>query len=160
MTGDPPPSPLTGARPTNSSKRLGWALFGLRLSIFLVMLMWTLDKFIRPEHSAGVFSHFYAVTGLDQAAFVVIGAMELVLLLAFVAGLARRCTYGAVLLLHGVSTLSAWHQYAHPYEGTNLLFFAAWPMLAGCTALYLLRDADSMTIDGRRQAACGNPGHT
>lgn len=144
----------------NSSKQLGWALLGLRLSIFLVMLMWTLDKFIRPEHSAGVFSHFYAITGLGQDAFFVIGAMELALLLAFVAGLARRFTYGAVLLLHAVSTLSAWHQYADPYEGTHLLLFAAWPMLAGCAALYLLRDADSMTIDGRRQAARGNPGHS
>lgn len=144
----------------NSPKRLGWALLGLRLSIFLVMLVWTLDKFIRPEHSAGVFSHYYAVTGLGSAAFFVIGAVELALLLAFVAGLARRYTYGAVLLLHAVSTLSAWHQYMHPYEGTNLLFFAAWPMLAACAALYLLRDADTMTIGGQRQqTARGDTGH-
>jgi putative oxidoreductase len=143
----------------NSSKRLSWALLGLRLSIFLVMLMWTLDKFIRPEHSAGVFAHFYAVTGLGNATFLVIGAMELVLLLAFVIGFARRYSYGAVLLLHAISTLSAWHQYAHPYEATNLLFFAAWPMLAACVALYLLRDADTMTLAGRQQAAQGQSGH-
>ena len=137
----------------NSTKRLSWALLGLRLAIFLVMLMWTLDKFIRPEHSAGVFTHFYAVTGLGNATFLLIGALELVLLLAFVIGFARRYTYGAVLLLHAISTLSAWHQYMHPYEGTNLLFFAAWPMLAACAALYLLRDADSMTLGGRQEAA-------
>lgn len=144
----------------NSPKRLSWALLGLRLSIFLVMLMWTLDKFIRPEHSAGVFAHFYAVTGLGNATFLVIGAMELLLLLAFVAGLARRYTYGAVLLLHAISTLSAWHQYTHPYEGTNLLFFAAWPMLAAGAALYLLRDADTMTLAGRQQAAQGQSGRS
>jgi putative oxidoreductase len=26
----------------------------------------------------------------------------------------------------------------------NLLFFAAWPMLAACIALYLLRDQDTL----------------
>ena len=33
----------------------------------------------------------------------------------------------------------------------NLLFFAAWPMLAACLALYLLRDYDRLaSIDARR----------
>lgn len=42
-----------------------------------------------------------------------------------------------VLLLHGISTLSSYRQYLDPFN--NLLFFAAWPMLAACFALYLLR---------------------
>lgn len=134
----------------NLPRRLSWALLGLRLSIFLVMLMWTLDKFVRPEHSAGVFAHFHAIAGFGNAAFLAIGAMELVLLLAFVVGFARRYSYGVVLLLHAASTLSAWHQYAHPYEGIHLMFFAAWSMLVGCAALYLLRDADALTVDAAR----------
>jgi len=49
-----------------------------------------------------------------------------------------------VLLLHGVSTLSSFHQYRFPFENkTNLLFFAAWPMLAACFTLYYLRDLDT-----------------
>lgn len=133
----------------NPGKRLSLSLLGLRLSVFLVMLMWTLDKFNHPEHAAGVFSHFYAVDGLGTSVFVILGALELVLLLAFVLGLARRFTYGAVLLLHTGSTMSSWQQYLHPYEGSNLLFFAAWPMLAACLALYLLRDSDGFTVGGR-----------
>lgn len=133
-----------------TAKRLSLSLLGLRLTVFLVMLMWTLDKFIRPEHAAGVFAHFYALGGLGTSVLVILGALELVLLLAFVTGFARRFSYGAVLLLHAGSTLAAWQQYLHPHEGANLLFFAAWPMLAACLALYLLRDADGMTIDGRR----------
>ena len=32
----------------------------------------------------------------------------------------------------------------------NLLFFAAWPMLAACFALYLLRDLDTLgVVSGR-----------
>lgn len=144
----------------NAAKRLSLSLLGLRLTVFLVMLMWTLDKFVRPEHAAGVFEHFYALGGFGSMAFVILGALELLLLLAFVAGFARRFSYGAVLLLHAGSTLSSWHQYLHPQEGANLLFFTAWPMLAACFALYLLRDFDSMTIDGRRNAARNKPPET
>jgi putative oxidoreductase len=134
----------------NTAKRLSLSLLGLRLTVFLVMLMWTVDKFIRPEHAAGVFANFYALGGFGVPVLMILGVLELLLLLAFVTGFARRFSYGAVLLLHAGSTLSAWHQYLHPHEGANLLFFTAWPMLAACFALYLLRDADSMTIDGRR----------
>jgi len=134
----------------NAAKRLSLSLLAMRLTVFLVMLMWTVDKFIRPEHAAGVFANFYALGGLGASVFVILGVLELLLLLAFVTGFARRFSYGVVLLLHAGSTLAGWQQYLHPHEGANLLFFTAWPMLAACLALYLLRDADSMTIDGRR----------
>lgn len=136
----------------NAAKRLSLSLLGLRLTVFLVMLMWTLDKFIRPAHAAGIFAHFYALGGLGSVAFVILGVLELLLLLAFVIGFARRFSYGAVLLLHAGSTLAAWQRYLHPHEGENMLFFAAWPMLAACLALYLLRDFDSITIGGRKSA--------
>jgi len=46
------------------------------------------------------------------------------------------------LVLHAVSTLSSFKQYLAPFDGPNLLFFAAWPMLAACFALFILRDLD------------------
>ena len=79
----------------------------------------------------------------------------LALLTAFVAGFARRWSYGLVLLLHAVSTLSSWRQYLHPFEGASILFFAAWPMLAACLALYALRDSDTLTVEGRQQTNLG-----
>lgn len=130
----------------NQQRRLALSLLMLRLGIFVVMLMWTLDKFVRPDHAAGVFSNFYGISGLDAQLAYVLAGLELVLLLAFVVGIARRWSYGIVLLLHGVSTLTPWNQYLHPFEGPNLLFFAAWPMLAACAALYLLRDWDAYTL--------------
>ena len=98
------------------------------------------------QHQGRRLSKFYGIDGLDAQIAYVLGALELVLLLAFVAGVARRWSYGIVLVLHGVSTLSSWSQYLHPFERANLLFFAAWPMLAACAALYLLRDADIYTL--------------
>ena len=74
----------------------------------------------------------------------VIGAIEMFILLLFVAGYKKQYTYGAVLALHAVSTLASFKQYLAPFDGPNLLFFAAWPMLAACFALFNLRDQDKM----------------
>ena len=136
----------------NSDRRLAWVLLVLRASIFLVMLMWTLDKFIRPDHAAAVFEHFYALASLSWWASYVLGGGELLLLLGFILGIWQRFTYGAVLALHAVSTVSSYYQYFHPYQDTNLLFFAAWPMLAACVAVYLLRHADAFAFDHWRKA--------
>ncbi len=133
-------------------RRLAISLLMLRLGIFVVMLVWTLDKFVRPDHAAGVFSSFYGISGLDAQLAYVLGSLELILLLAFLVGFARRWSYGIVMVLHGVSTLSTWSQYLSPFEGSNLMFFAAWPMLAACAALYLLRDADSYTLGSGKLA--------
>lgn len=133
-------------------KRLPVALLLLRLGVFIVMLMWTLDKLVKPEHAAKVFQKFYFIGGLPPDAFYVIGIVELAIILAFVAGYRKRWTYGIVLLLHAVSTLSSLGNYLNPW--TNLLFFAAWPMLAACFTLYYLRDADTLwVVDGPRSPA-------
>ncbi len=126
---------------TTLANRLPKALLSLRLGVFIVMLMWTLDKFVAPGHAAAVWANFYMIGGLGPAAFYVIGTLQLVLVLAFVAGVYRKWTYGAIFLLHGISTLSSWPQYL---GFDNLLFFAAWPMLAACFTLFILRDFDTM----------------
>jgi len=59
-----------------------------------------------------------------------------------VTGFTKRWTCGIVLVLHAVSTLSSFGRYLDPWK--NLLFFAAWPMLAACITLYLLRDEDTL----------------
>jgi hypothetical protein len=128
-----------------NTTRLQWSLFALRIGVFIVMLMWTLDKFIQPEHTGKVFENFYGLSGWSELGFLMIGVLELLLITAFVVGLWKRLTYGLVLIFHSVSTFSSFPQYLDPFN--HLLFFAAWPMLAACMALYLLRDDDVlMTI--------------
>ncbi|MGH7930203.1 MAG: hypothetical protein ACREQV_20695, partial [Candidatus Binatia bacterium] len=114
----------------NDQNRLPVALLTLRLSVFLVMLVWTLDKFFAPEHAARVFEHFYFLRGMGRATLYAIGAVELAIIIGFFLGIAKRFTYGAVLLFHAVSTLASFPMYLNPAEGR--LFFAAWPMLAAC----------------------------
>lgn len=125
-----------------TDKRLPMALAALRLSVFLVMLVWTLDKLLAPGHASAVFGKFYFIGGLGDEIMYAIGIAELVIVLGFVLGLAKRFTYGAVFLFHAVSTLASFPMYLDPAAGR--LFYAAWPMLAACFALYLLRDRDTM----------------
>ncbi|HKL49202.1 MAG TPA: hypothetical protein VJ882_06060 [Desulfuromonadales bacterium] len=127
-----------------TNKRLATALLFQRLTVFLVMFMWTVDKFLRPEHASSVFANFYSIEGLGNLPLYVLGGFELLLLAGFLLGMKKRITYGLVLVLHGISTVSSFKQYLSPFEGPNLLFFAAWPMLAACFALYYLRDQDTL----------------
>ena len=122
--------------------RVRLPLLLLRIGVFVVMQMWTLDKFVRPGHAAGIFKKFYQVDLGSPTVFYVLGLVELVLILLFVTGTVKRFSYGAVLVLHAISTLSSYQQYMQAFD--NLLFFAAWPMLAACITLYLLRDLDTL----------------
>lgn len=125
------------------------SLLALRVSIAAVMLVWSFDKLIRPEHSARVFEGFYAMPGLGESTFMLLGIAQLLLVLVFLAGTAKTWSYGLILLLHAVSTFSSWRQYLDPYEGANILFFAAWPMLAACFALFMMRAQDRLLSFGR-----------
>lgn len=135
----------------NDDKRLPVSLLTLRVGVALVMIPWALDKLVRPEHAAGVFGAFYGLAGLGESVFYAIGIVQLIIVAGFLAGFAKKWTYGLVLAMHTVSTLSTWRQYLDPFaEGPNLLFFAAWPMLAACIVLFLLRDQDRMWTVGRQ----------
>jgi hypothetical protein len=128
------------AIPGNIRSRLQWSLLALRVGIFIVMFVWTLDKFVNPGHSIAIFDKFYSIDGLGETMAYILGGLQLLLVLAFVSGFQKRISYGLVFLLHGGSTLSAYAQYADAFN--HLLFFAAWPMWAACLAVYLLRDED------------------
>ena len=130
----------------DDKERIAWSLFTLRLGIFIVMAVWTLDKFVNPGHAATVYEHFYFFSkGFAESIMVVLASVEALILLGFLFGIQKRITYGLVFLFHGVSTLSSWKLYMDPLGFPNLLFWAAWPMLAACFTLYLLRDMDTHT---------------
>ena len=128
----------------DDKERIGLSLFTLRLGVFLVMAVWTADKFLNPGHAAAVYEHFYFISkGFAESSMIFIAVVESLILLAFIAGIQKRITYGLVFLLHAVSTLSSWKMYLDPFTIPNILFWAAWPMLAACFTLYLLRDMDT-----------------
>ena len=134
--------------PTPLEKRLPLALLILRLSVVLVFLVWISDKFFNPSHATAVFKAFYGLGGLGTAIIYGVGLIQLVIVLLFLAGLVKPWSYGLVLGMHAASTLSSFRQYLDPLAVPNILFFAAWPMLAACFVLFYLRDYDVLlTLD-------------
>lgn len=125
--------------------KLQLSLFLLRLGVFYVMFAWVLDKFLNPDHTAGVWSRFYKIDGVDKMMSYGIGAVQGMILIAFLLGAFKRFSYGYVMIIHAFSTLSTWKYLVNPYvdEPKAMLFMAAVPMLSACIALFLLRHEDN-----------------
>ena len=144
----------TDATTRSLESRLALALLLLRFGVGIVFVIWTADKFVAPDHTVRVYEHFYMIPWLTENLAYIVGIMQGLLVLCFLLGFLKTWSYGLVFLLHAVSTLSPLAKYFSPWEGANLLFFAAWPMLAACWALWSLRDYDTLfSLDARRAVA-------
>ncbi|MEL7354369.1 MAG: hypothetical protein AAFN38_23350 [Cyanobacteria bacterium J06560_5] len=66
------------------------------------------------------------------------------MILAFMLGLFKTWSYGLLLGMHLVSTLSVYKQLLNPYEPPNYLLWAAVPLLGSLIALFILRDRDQL----------------
>lgn len=141
--------PARGSDTVNDlPRRLALCLLLLRLSTGLVMMVWACDKLINPEHGAAVLAGFYGVSGVGEQIVRAIGAIQALIVIGFLLGFARTWTYGAVLLMHAVTTFVSWSAYLEPLK--NILFFAAWPMLAALMTLFLFRNEDRIASIGAR----------
>lgn len=135
------------------ARRLAIGLLLLRLSLGLVFMVWAFDKILNPGHGAAVLEGFYGLEGVGEQIIRILGLVQGAVVLAFLLGIAKTWTYGAVLLMHAVTTLVSWSAYLDPLK--NILFFSAWPMLAGLVTLFLLRGEDRIAQIGERHAGSG-----
>lgn len=119
-------------------------LLSLRLGVFTVFIMWTIDKFVNPEHAAAVFRKYYLISGLGESVSYILGGLQLIIVLCFLLGIRKKFSYGLLFVLHFISTVSCWQMYINPWGPKNLLFFAAFPMLAALYVLYLFRNEDTL----------------
>jgi putative oxidoreductase len=125
-------------------KPLPICLLLLRWTIFVVMLIWAIDKLIRPLTEAGMYERAYHLPPLPAIVMYAIGAFQILLATGFVIGLQKTLTAGLILLGMLIYTIASYRLYLPPFQGDNLLFFTAWPMLAVCVSLYLLRKQDTL----------------
>jgi len=70
-----------------TEERLRLSLLLLRLGVFAVMFIWTLDKFINPDHAIGIFKQFYFLDGISSSIMYALGVVEMVVILGFVISL-------------------------------------------------------------------------
>lgn len=124
-------------------KRISCCRLILRISVFSVMFMWTLDKFVNPRHAAGVYQAFYRLHDVGGHPDVSYRHRRAGCHLRLPHRLREKWTYGAMLAQHAVSTLSSYRQYLAPFDPGHLLFFTAGPMLAASFTLYYLRDRNT-----------------
>ncbi len=129
--------------------RVATMLLALRITLGAFLLQWSVEKFVAPNLSAGIGTRFY---GIDLSGSVItgIGVAELALSLALLIGLWRGVTYGIATLIHLVSVGVSWQQLLDPFKQGNHLFAASIPVLVAFAALYVLRDLDRYSLDGRR----------
>ncbi len=117
-------------------KKLQLSLLLLRVTVFVAILMWTIDKFVNPGHAARVYESFYYIADLESVVMYVIGTIEIIILLLFLAGYKKKYTYGAVLIFHAVSTLSSFKQYLAPFDGGTYYFLRlglCWQRVSRCS---------------------------
>ncbi len=126
------------------------ALLIMRLTLAAFFAVWVLEKFLHPEKTQAIWARFYLVADLPVEASYAIGAVQAVVLIGFVLGIAKFWTTGFLMVIHGLSTLSTWQPLLDPYTGVNHLFWAAVPTLGALIALWMLRDDDTLLSFGGR----------
>ncbi len=127
-------------------KTLGWALFALRIGLAVLFVVWALDKLLNVEHAKAVFAGFYGQNAetMGNTLPYALGAVQLLLVIAFTAGAFKTWTYGALLAMHLATTVVSFKLHLDPFGSPNILFWANWPILGALIALFLLRDRDRM----------------
>ena len=137
-----------------TERRIALALLILRVSLGLFLLLWGLEKLVIPERTVGIYDKFYGIP-MTTALAPLLGIAQIALALALLAGLWRRLSYGIATLLHAYSVIASWQSLIDPWGliggEVKHLFLAGVPVLAGFTALYLLRELDLWTFDDWRR---------
>lgn len=125
------------------------AVFSLRASLFILMILWAVLKIMNPGSygggggNPGIFESFYGIT-TGPKIVLALGILQIVLLLAFALGLYKTITYGAVLLMNAASLLVSLPRILAPFsEYPNMLFIASVPVLGASLALFLMRKQDT-----------------
>lgn len=126
-----------------STRKMEIGLATIRITTAAFFLVWSLEKIIAPEIAQKVFARFYAST-ISPSVSIALGILQTAIVLLFLAGLFKLWTYGAILGMHAVSTLSSYEPLLNPYTPPNHLFWAAVPTLGAIFALFLMRKEDQL----------------
>lgn len=133
-----------------SARRKALTLFGLRLSLALLMIVWGADKLVNPGHGARVAERFYAGLLSGQGLMPILGTLQIGLGLGVAAGVLRRILYPILAAVTGVTLLGVWRSIVDPWgwflEGSNALFFPSLTIFLAALVLMAHRDQDTMRM--------------
>lgn len=129
-------------------KRLGLCLALCRFGVFIVFFVWTLAKFIHPQHGVNIMSGHYRVAGVTEMTIHLFGAFEMVLVFALLLGFWKRWTrlFFLGISLYSVMTprvLNGYKIFFSQQTEPQILLFPGFAMLACAIAIYWMRDYDT-----------------
>lgn len=130
---------------TMKDRPLENALAVMRLSMGVFFLVWASEKIFAPDIARRVAETFYFSSPSDEV-LLITGLAQVVLIFAFMAGLFRFWTYGALLVIHTMSVLTTLPRLIDPFTPPNHLFWAGVPLIALLLALFLLRERDTLFV--------------
>ncbi|MEM6449305.1 MAG: hypothetical protein AAF703_03225 [Cyanobacteria bacterium P01_D01_bin.105] len=140
---------------TPIAQRVSLVLLLTRISIFIAMSIWVLDKFVKPEHTAAVFESFYGIGGISTAVSYFLGTLQLAIMLAFLVGFKKKLSYGLVLLMHTASTLVSFPKYIALLRGQTSCSMhpgQCWRLVLCCiTSEISIREEPSETTLSKRR---------
>lgn len=138
-----------------TNKQTQLALFSLRLSLFILMIVWAYLKIAAPvsyggdgAERAGIFAGFYGIS-VSHNIVIAAGVAQVLFLLAYLAGLFKTITVGGVLLMNAATLLVSMPRILNPFEQPNLLFLASVPVLGASVAHFLMRKQDTFLSLGK-----------
>lgn len=132
-----------------SDKPLEISLLLIRVSVAAFFWIWSMGKIVAPGITQAVAESYYSSSVSDSFSLLV-GILQSIVVLMFLAGVLKTWTYGALLGMHSASILVSLKHLLNPYSPPNYLFWAAVPTLAALITLFLLRQRDRLFTLGRR----------
>jgi len=130
-----------------------YALLFLRISLGGLMLYWGVDKLINVAHGVTVAQKFYGGLTMATTVMNVFGVVQVALGALIIAGVFRRVTYPALMLVTGTTLIAVWKSIVDPFklvlEGGTLIFYPSLIIFAAALVLVAFRDLDDAALDAR-----------
>ena len=133
-------------------------LFVCRLSLVLVYLTWTYDKFFNAKHGASIMNRHYGLDFVTAPMVFGLGFLELIFVLAILFGFHKRITRGLLVIFSAISVfgpkvMNGYLRYLDPdativEKGSQIFhphfLLPAFCMLVCSIIIYAMRDYDTL----------------
>lgn len=129
--------------PPETRLTLKGALFILRLSLALYLLLLGLAKIVTADQAQAAIHDLYHLD-VSPPEVILLGLSQVLLAGVISSGALRALSYGLGLLTQTVAVLARSALLFSPFEGDHLAYLAAVPLLAAFALLFALRDEDTI----------------
>ncbi len=134
------------------------SLLLLRISTGLLLIIWAMVKLAATDAAIGVSDKYYFGLLSSEAVQIGLGALQLLLGVAVIAGIFRRIAYTAQAVWLGLGALFVWRSIIDPLglmfgqDNVQILFFPSLTVFFATLVLLAFRDEDTISVDAARGA--------